>query len=650
MADLPTGTVTFFFTDIEGSTKLAQAHPAEWEAARQRHHAILRAATEAHQGYVFQIIGDAFCVAFPTASNALQAGLAVQRALQAEAWGETPIRVRMGLHTGAADARDGDYHGYLTLVRVQRIMSLAHGGQILLSQSTADLAREPLPAGVTLRDLGEHRLKSLPNPEQLWQLVAPDLAQVFPPLQSLNSIPNNLPIQLTSFVGREQEIADVRRLLATTRLLTLTGSGGTGKTRLSLQVAAEVLGQFPDGVWFVELAPLADPAFVPQSVASVLGVQEQPGWPILATLSDHLRYKHLLILLDNCEHLIEACAKFADTALHTSRETRILASSREALGIAGEATYHVPSLPSPNPREALPVTEIAKYTAVQLFVARAQAVKSTFSIGEANAPAIAQICHRLDGIPLAIELAAARIKVFTPEQIAARLDDRFRLLTGGSRTALPRQQTLRSAIDWSYSLLSEPECILLCRLSVFAGGWSFDAAEAVCADSVGADGRQPLFAVDVLDLLTRLVGKSLVVEEENNGEARYRMLETIRQYARDKLLESGEGQPVRTRHLAFYVRFAESFRSNIFDLLAFRKIETEHDNVRTAIEWALESRDGSSGLRLGYALGAFWLQRHTVEGVAYLRESTVPARSRSSHRRARPGAHTIWCHRRLARK
>ena len=479
----PTGTVTFLFTDIEGSTKLAQQHPAEWESARQRHHAILREATEAHQGYVFQVIGDAFCVAFPTASDALQAALDAQRALQAEAWGETPIRVRMGLHTGAADARDGDYHGYLTLAHVQRVMSTAYGGQTLVSNATASLLSGQLPDGAALRDMGEHRLKGLLNPEHLWQWSPPDLPQDFPPLQSLNAIPNNLPIQVTSFVGRERELAELQRLLTTTRLLTLTGSGGTGKTRLSLQVAAEVLDNFKDGVWFVELAPLADPALVPQTVATVLGVREEPGRPLLATLIDWLRPKQLLLILDNCEHLIDACARLADAVLHAGRETQILASSREALGIAGETAYRVPSLECPNAAQASQETveQLTQYAAVQLFIERATQSLTTFTVTNANAPAVAQICYRLDGIPLAIELAAARVRGLSVEQIAARLDDSFQLLTGGSRTALPRQQTLRALIDWSYNLLSEPEQRLLQRLSVFAGGWTLEAAEAVGA-------------------------------------------------------------------------------------------------------------------------------------------------------------------------
>jgi predicted ATPase/class 3 adenylate cyclase/predicted negative regulator of RcsB-dependent stress response len=627
VADLPTGTVTFLFTDIEGSTKLAQGHPAAWESARQRHHAILRTATEAHQGYIFQIIGDAFCAAFQTAGNGLQAALAAQRALQAEAWGETLIRVRMGLHTGAADTRDGDYHGYLTLAHVQRVMSTAYGGQTLVSNAAAALLSGQLPDGVTLRDIGEHRLKGLLNSEHLWQPVAPDLPQDFPPLQSLNTIPNNLPIQVTSFVGRERELSELQRLLATTRLMTLTGSGGTGKTRLSLQVAADVLDNFKDGVWFVELAPLADPSLLPQTVANVLGVREQPGHPLLATLIDWLRPKQLVLILDNCEHLIDASAKFADAVLHAGQELQILASSREALGIAGETVYRVPSLECPTAVQAAheTVEQLTQYAAVQLFIERATQAQTKFTVTNANAPAVAQICYRLDGIPLAIELAAARVKVFPPEQIATRLDDRFRLLTGGSRTAMPRQQTLRGAIDWSYSLLSEPERILLRRLSVFSGGWFFEAAESVCSE-------EGIEVFEVLDILSSLVAKSLIVEEDLHGTARYHLLETIRQYARDKLLDSGEGTTVRSRHLAYFVALAEQIEPKLMGADQaewFTVLETDHDNFRGAIEWATEGDEAMAGLRLGSAVQLFWFTRgYCREGLERLTSALGQAGAR----------------------
>jgi predicted ATPase/class 3 adenylate cyclase/DNA-binding CsgD family transcriptional regulator len=619
MPVLPTGTVTFLFTDIEGSTKLAREFPDALPAALAHHHAILQQAIDDNHGHVFQIAGDAFSAAFYHASDALAGALAAQRALQASLNDHLSpmIRVRMGIHTGDAEFLDGAYHGYLTLSRAQRLMSAASGRQVLVSTVSEGLLRGRLPAGVSLRELGAVTLKDFPEPERVFQMVAPDLPADFPPLKSLAAIPNNLPLQLTSFIGRERELAEVKRLLATTRLLTLTGSGGTGKTRLSLEVAAQSLDQFTDGVWFVELAPLADPALVPQTVAIALGVREDPGRPILTSLCEYVRDRDLLLMLDNCEHLLEACAQLADALLHAAPRLKVLASSREALGIAGEATYHVPSLPNPDPRARPPVAELAHYDAVRLFVERAQSAKSSFALDDANAIAVTQICQRLDGIPLAIELAAARLRAMSVEQIAARLDDRFRLLTGGNRTALPRQQTLRALIDWSYSLLTEPERLLLRRLSVFAGGWTLEAAEAVCAD-----GR--LEPEEVLDPLTHLVEKSLVVPDEQTTEPRYRLLETVRQYAREKLLDAGDGEATRSRHLAFFASLAAEawvkLRSSGQDRW-WPRVDAELDNFRTAIDWSLHGGDTAAGAAIVVSLWWFSIVRaYFEEAIGLLTE------------------------------
>jgi predicted ATPase/class 3 adenylate cyclase len=611
MAELPTGTVTFLFTDIEGSTSLAQQFPADLPNLLARHHAILQQAIQAHNGHVFQITGDAFCASFHTASDALKAALDAQRALQHEAWNPAPIKVRMGLHTGSAQAgaieeRAGGYAGYLTLTRVQRVMSTAHGGQVLLSNPATELVRSELPANVTLRDMGEHRLKGLLNPEHLWQLIAPDVRQDFPPLQSLNAIPNNLPVHLTSFIGRETEIAEVKQELTTHRLVTLSGSGGTGKTRLSLQVTAEVIDHFEQGVWFVELAPLVDPDLIPQTILSVIGVSEQPSKAPLDVLKNYLHDKKVLLVLDNCEHLIEASAQVVNALLRAAPQLKVLASSREALGVRGEVAYHVPSLSLPDPKHLPASEQLSQYEAVRLFIDRALLVAPHFDVTQENAPFIAQICYRLDGIPLALELAAARARMMSVEQISRRLDDRFRLLTGGARTALPRQQTLRALIDWSYGLLAENERLLLRRLSVFVGGWALEAAEEVCS----GDGLEP---DDVLDLLTQLVNKSLVVviETSPSGETRYRMLETIRQYAREKLLETGGGEAVRDRHLAYCVRLVEQAepelcRSN--QVYWSNRLEEEIDNLRIALEWALAT-DVESGLQIA-ALPWRWWDAH----------------------------------------
>ncbi|MBI5876099.1 MAG: tetratricopeptide repeat protein [Chloroflexi bacterium] len=630
MLDRPTGTVTFLFTDIEGSTRLAQQHPAAWPAAQARHHAILQNAIESHGGYVFQVIGDAFCAAFHTALDALAAALDAQHALNAELWGDAIVRVRMGLHTGAATARaDGDYEGYLTLVRVQRIMSGAYGGQVLMSQDVADLVGRDLPAGVSLLDLGTHRLKDLTAPEHLFQVVAQGLPTNFPPLKTADH-PNNLPTQLTSFIGRDAEVAEVRRLLGGTRLLTLMGAGGVGKTRLALQVAAEELAAFPDGVWFAELAPLADPTLIASTIASAVGVREEPNRPILGQLGDYFRGKTALVVLDNCEHLIADAAQVCDTLLHAAPHLKIIATSREALGIAGETAYRVPSLGIPT--DSMTLDALSHVASVQLFTERARAARGDFSLSTANATAVAQICRRLDGIPLAIELAAARIRTLSPEQIVTRLDDRFRLLTGGSRTALPRQQTLRAAIDWSYSLLTESERILLRRLSVFAGGWTLEAAEPVCS----GDG---LAIEDILDLLTHLVEKSLIAAETAGDMNRYQLLETVRQYAREKLMDSGEVARLRNQHLLYFFSMAqeaEKYLRSATQARWLQRLDLDVDNVRTALDWGTESDLIEKTLRLAAALHRYWFTRGKSEILERLSVLIASADERNRLQRTAP--------------
>jgi predicted ATPase len=507
--------------------------------ALAQHDSILRQAIESNGGQVIKATGDGVHGVFEKAMDAVHATLAAQRALR-EPLCDLSIRVRMGLHSGEAELRAGDYFGQ-ALNRAARIMSVAHGRQILLSSLTAELARDHLSAEVSLLDLGEHRLRDLVRPEHIFQVLASDLPGEFPALQSLNSLPNNLPPQLTSFIGREREMQDARRLLASARLLTLIGPGGTGKTRLSLQLAADQLSEFKDGVWLVELAPLSDSAYIVSALASVLELHEVPGIPLMDIIIDYLRAKQLLLILDNCEHLVEVSAQIADQLLHACPQLKVVASSREALGIDGETVYRVPSLSLPDPSS----TSLMEYESTRLFIDRATKAEPRFHLTDHNASSIAQICQRLDGIPLAIELAAARVKLFTPEQIAERLDDRFKLLTGGSRTALPRQQTLRALIDWSYQSLNETEQRALRRLAVFSGGWTFEAAEAV----VGED--------DAMDGLLGLVNKSLVNVEEEDGKSRYRFLETIRQYAMEKLLESGEAVTVRVRHLDYFLQSTE---------------------------------------------------------------------------------------------
>ena len=552
--------------------------------------------------------------------------MAGQLALQAADWGELgagAIKARMGLHTGEAERQGAHYFG-APLYRCARLMATAHGGQTVFSEAAAALVRDALPAGAALRDLGAHRLKDLQAPERVAQLLHPDLPAAFPPLRSLDALPHNLPLQLTSFVGRERELGEVAGILAAHRLVTLTGVGGTGKTRLALQVAAEALPAYPDGAWLVELAALRDPGLVPPAVAAPVGVREEGGRALLATLADALRAKRLLLVLDNCEHLLDACAALADALLRACPHLTLLATSREALGIAGETVWRVPSLAvpaGPAGQPPLPVETLTRYEAVALFVDRAQAVQPRFAVTPASAPAVVALCARLDGIPLALELAAARVRALSVDQLLARLEDRFRLLTGGSRTALERHQTLQATVDWSHALLTAPERVLFRRLAVFTGGFSLEAAEAVgpapAADSDGGLARE-----DVLDLLTRLVDQSLVLAEAPPaGPTRYRLLETLRQYAQQKLAEAAEVVPVRGRHAAHYLALAEPAAPALFgheQLAWLDRLEGEHDNLLLALGWLAdpgprggpgESAAAEAALRLGAALTPFWVMR-----------------------------------------
>ncbi len=603
---LPTGTVTFLFTDIEGSTHLWQEKPEAMAISHARHDEILHEAIESNHGYIFQIVGDSFSAAFHNALDGLHAVCSAQRALEAEAWGETgAIKVRMGLHTGRAEvSSNGNYEGYTILASTQRVMSAAHGGQSLLTQTTCDLLQNALPGDITLHDMGEHRLKDLHAPLRLYQVNAPDLQQNFPAIKSLDTQPNNLPIQLTSFVGREKEIAEIKTSLNSSRLVTLTGSGGTGKTRLSIEVGAQELAHFTNGVWMIELAPLSDPAQIIPALAEVFGLQESPFNSLANLVTDYLRDKKLLLILDNCEHLIQGCARLADDLLHHCINLKILASSREALGIAGELAYHTPSL--------------AEAESTRLFVERARAANPKFVLTNSNRSAIQQICGRLDGIPLAIELAAARTKLLSMEQIATHLDDMFRLLIGGSRTALPRQQTLRALIDWSYDLLSEDEQQLLRNASVFIGGWTLDALEAVADDP------------NTIEHLEGLVNKSLVATEERNDEMRYFMLETIRQYAREKLFEAKQSSAARDRHFIYFDELSEKmwdmFRSAYNEALANR-LNDEVENFRAALDWGLE-KHVEEAVRLAANFCTFlqWLGR-SAEGVAFVQSAVERAQA-----------------------
>lgn len=600
---LPTGTVTFLLTDVEGSSQLWEAAPAAMASAIARHYELLDGAIVRHGGVrpVEQGEGDSVVGAFSRASDAVAASLGAQRALAAEAWPPgAALRVRMALHTGEAQLRDdGNYFGR-AVNRCARLRAIGHGGQVLLSDATAALVGDRLAEGATLLDLGTHHLKDLARPERVWQLVHPELPQRFPPLRSRHRFRHNLPAPLTPLIGRTGEVAELAGLLSGERLVTLTGSGGVGKSRLALAVGAEVVGRCPDGVWWVELAAVSDPDAVGRSALAAIGAQELPGASLAQQLAVELGEDESLLMLDNCEHVIEACAELVNGLLRANPSTAVLATSREPLGVPGEITWRVPSLDVPPPEEAADVPALVEYDAVCLFVERARRARPSFAATEANAPALAQICRRLDGIPLAIELAAARCRQTTPERIAVELDDCLRLLTGGARTTMTRHQTLAASIDWSHDRLDETERIAFRRLGVFAGPFPLAAAAAL----VAAPGD--LEPTQVFDLVGRLVDKSLVVEgDDAGGEPRYRLLDTLRAYALDRARAAHELTMLQDAHARWWAAWLDQRGTDMPTDEVVDEVDGYHDNLRAALEWSAAA-DPALGLRLLAAVTRPW--------------------------------------------
>lgn len=612
---LPTGTVTFLFTDIEGSTVRWDRSPGAMKDAVRLHDTIMRAAIDDGNGVVFKTIGDAFCAAFWCVEDGIRAALQAQRALAAENFESVDgLRVRMALHVGESDERDSDYFGP-TLNRVARLLSIGHGAQVLISGGAADAARPSLPPDVTLKDEGEHRLKDLTSPEHVFQLVAHGLPSEFPKLRSLSVLDNNLPQFVTSFVGRENDVAEIITSLRANRLITLLGTGGLGKTRCAIQVGAELLDQFPDGVWFVELAPLSDASLLVNEIGLTFGVQETPKRPLIETIVDSIRKKRLLLIVDNCEHLVAEAASAIGALLKSCPDITILATSREALGVRGEIVYRMPTLAVPTARTQLTAATAASFGAIALFEARARAVNSRFTLDDDNAHVVAEICRRLDGIPLAIELAAARIKALSVRDLAKRLDERFRLLTGGDRTALPRQQTLRALIDWSYDSLAPAEQDVFRALSVFAGGFDLDAVTAVCES-------ETYDSFEILDHVASLVDKSLVLVETARDESRYRLLESMRAYGREKLAEAGDDRRVASRHAAAFVDRAELLQRD-YETAPYapwsERVEFDLENVRAALTFAFDGGDVMIGQRLAATLGRVLLTSSSSEARRWVR-------------------------------
>ena len=610
------GTVTFLLTDIEGSTSLIEQLGPAWGATLDAHHKLLRSAIEGGGGQQVNTSGDAVFAVFARPPDAVAAAAGAQRTLAAADWPEgVRLRVRMGLHSGEAERAGQDYAG-LDVHRAARICAAAHGGQVLLSSATHALAERALPEGVRLRDLGEHRLKDLSQPERLYQLCIDELPAEFPPPRTLDRWRDALPPQPTTFIGREREVAEALALLERTRFLTLTGPGGTGKTRLALRVAAESAEGYRDRAVFVALAALEDPSLVASTVAAAVGVQEEPGRRLLTSLTDRLAGMEALLVLDNYEQLLAAAPLVGDLVA-AGPGVRVLVTSRAPLRLAGELEYQVRPLALPETSTVATLEELAESEAVTLFVERARAIDSGFALGSENAAAVAAICAALDGLPLAIELAAARVRLLSPEAILERLGTCLSLLTGGPRDRAERQRTLRGAIQWSYDLLDPEGQTMFRRLAAFAGGWSLEAAEEVCSPA-GAE------SLDTLEALDALVQHSLARRDDRAPEARFRMLQTIREFGLERLAESGEEPEIRERHARFFLTLAQRAAGELTgpgQAAWLDRLARDYDNLRGALQWSVDADRAELGLLIAAALWRFWqLRDYLAEGEARLTE------------------------------
>jgi predicted ATPase/class 3 adenylate cyclase len=609
-----TGTITFLFTDLEGSTRMWERDPAAAGAAVAGHERLLRRVVGTSRGTVVKGMGDGILAVFPSANDGLVAAVEIQHEVQREG----SVSSRIALHTGEAEFRDGDYYG-TAVNRCQRVMAAGHGGQILVTLATEEVLNRPLPDDVTLIDLGRHRLRDVPEAMRLFQVVHPDLRSQFPPLRGSEAFAHNLPVQLTSFVGRERELAEAAQAVRDSRLTTLTGIGGGGKSRLALRVAADLLDELPGGVWLVEFAFLAEAALVPRLIAQAFGVPEEPGRNLLDSIAQRLGQAPTLLVLDNCEHLVEACAAASDHLLRSVPGLRILATSRERLGVPGETVYVVPPMSVPSEDQSRSAATAFEHDAVRLFAQRAASAEAGFRVTDRNSRDVGRICRTVDGIPLAIELAAGRVGTLTVEQVADRLGTRLELLGGGSRTGERRHQTMLATLEWSYELLSPDERAVLAQLAAFRGSFDLSQVEAICRVE-GVD--------EILGPVVALVEKSLLTYDPTTG--RYRLLEPVRRYAWDKLVEAGQEDALARSHAAFFAELVEGTSGELAGIdqaARLDRLEQEHDNLRAALRWSLEAGEGDLALRIGSAAWDFWkLRGHLAEGRDWLERALAASR------------------------
>jgi predicted ATPase/class 3 adenylate cyclase len=599
MADLPTGTVTFLFTDVEGSTALWEADPKAMGTALARHDELLRAAFRDHDGHIFATSGDGFAVVFRRVQDAAAAAVAAQLGLTDDTSSGPALQVRMGIHTGEAEERDGDYFGP-TLNETGRLLGAGHGGQVLVSGVSRELLGTRVPQGAGIADLGEHRLRDVERPFRIWQITHPELAADFPALRTMDHRRDNLPTQVTSFVGRHQELAELDKLIRGARLVTVIGAGGSGKTRLAIEAAAGLVDEFPDGIWFADLAPMEDPSRVIATVARAMGLAEPGGADPVQSVVTAVESRTGLAVLDNCEHVLAEVRAVVAGLMRGAPSIRLLATSREALALQGEVVSPLP--PFRTPSEDATMADLRAFDAIRLFEERGDAARPGFRLTPANGDAVRRICRRLDGIPLGIELAAARLRVLSPEELARRLDDSLAALGTAGTDIVPHHRTLEATLEWSFGLLDEDERLLLARLSVFSGGWALEAAEEVAAGN-GID------ASAVLDLLGSLVDKSLVVVGEGPTGTRYRLLEPVRQYALGKAADMRTGEEVPARHAAYFAQLVENGFHELVgpdEVQWLDRLEADIDNIRQALDWHLDSGNAQGGQLMAGALYRFW--------------------------------------------